>query len=73
MRFTIFVAGIIAMSLLHSESNAIQLDEADFDLAQLDAIPPKKEVKKVAAPAIVKKPAPKVGLANPNAAPKKKA
>ena len=72
MRFTVFVAGIIAISFLHSESEAIQLDEADFDLAQLDAIPPKKEVKKVAAPAIVKKPA-VVAKPAPKVAPKKKA
>ena len=52
------VAGIVTLSFLPTQTEAIQFDEVDaygFDqLAQLDAIPPQKEVKKVAAPAIVK-------------------
>ena len=58
MRFTFLVAGIVTLSFLPTQTEAIQFDEVDaygFDqLAQLDAIPPQKEVKKVAAPAIVK-------------------
>ena len=48
MRFTFLVAGIVTFSMLPTQTEAIQFDEAyDFDqFAQLDAIPPQKPAAK---------------------------